>query len=46
LYAEGVFDDPGPEVAVVKPEGSAWIDSGTLAETSFDWRKVDVASFR
>ena len=32
LYADGVFDGPDPEVATVKPEGSAWICSDTLAD--------------
>jgi hypothetical protein len=39
LYTDGVFEEPA---AFVKPEGSAWIDSDTLAETSFRWQDVDV----
>jgi len=37
LYADGVFDDAGEDVATVKPESSAWINSDSLAETSFHW---------
>jgi hypothetical protein len=35
LYADGVFDDPSPEAAVVKVEYSAWIDPDSRKETSF-----------
>jgi hypothetical protein len=38
LYVDGVFHDSCPEAAMVKPEGSAWIDSNTLAETAFRWQ--------
>jgi hypothetical protein len=45
LYAGGVFYDAGEDVAIVKAEGSAWIDSATLAETSFHWQDVHVRLF-
>jgi hypothetical protein len=42
LFEDGVFDVSSREVAIAKSEGSPWIDSDTLAESAFDWRKVDV----
>jgi hypothetical protein len=41
-YAGSVFDRPSPDSAILKPGNSAWIASDSLAETSFDWRKLDV----
>jgi hypothetical protein len=42
LNADGEFFVTVKEdVALVKPEGSAWIDSDTLAETSFHWQDLE-----
>jgi hypothetical protein len=41
LFAEGVFD--ASDVAMVKPDPSAWIDWETGRETSFRWQDVAVS---
>jgi hypothetical protein len=40
LNADGVFFGATQDCVVVKPEGSAWIDSETLTETSFRCRDM------
>jgi predicted flap endonuclease-1-like 5' DNA nuclease len=38
LFEDGVFDPS--DLALVKPDGSAWIDRETGRETSFRWQEV------
>lgn len=45
LFADGVFDRFDTDVALVKTEGSAWIDSSSQSETSFRWQDLDSDSY-
>jgi len=42
LFADGIFDETGPDVARVMPDGSAWIDPKSGHETSFRWQDLNV----